>query len=334
VNRSYQQVLEVCSVLFNDEEHTPEVAREPADPIEALREAFKSLSTLDRRKQVTGRFPLDPAERALVATSPLMPNVLQKKLANPRARFNVGDFAQIGYNLTQAASVANPDERAPWLAIAQKLHDAMSSWITFPIPDRPRSAGAANVLFQFKITLLDSEPPIWRRIQILDCTLLQLHYFIQSTMSWDDSHLYKFDIENRSYGTSDRRGPGFMRSNYIDSSKTLLSRVVPRKRGPFRFSYLYDFGDNWEHEIVSEPAPPIDPAAEYPLCVAGQGACPPEDCGGIWGYTELIEILRDEKHPEYESTREWLGDSFDPEAFDLEAANRAMQRVVQNMRDT
>ena len=91
--------------------------------------------------------------------------------------------------------------------------------------------------------------------------------------------------------------------------------------------YCYDFGDSWEHEIVVEGIVPAEPNVRYPRCLDGRRASPPEDCGGAWGYAELLRVLSDPRHEEHAERREWLGHGFDPERFDLAATNRALTRA-------
>lgn len=113
-------------------------------------------------------------------------------------------------------------------------------------------------------------------------------------------------------------------ADFGDSREILLSDVLDRRRRGFRFRYVYDFGDDWVHEILLEDRPAVDRNAKYPVCIAGERACPPEDCGGPWGYASLLEILANPKHEEYAECKEWAGD-YDPEAFSPAAATRQMQ---------
>jgi hypothetical protein len=107
-----------------------------------------------------------------------------------------------------------------------------------------------------------------------------------------------------------------------DDSSVTLSEIAPRERT--KFLYEYDFGDCWRHELVIEKILPREEGTRYPVCLAGKGACPPEDCGGIYGYYELVEAVRDPKHKRHEELLDWLGDSFDPEEFDIDAINRVL----------
>ncbi len=104
-----------------------------------------------------------------------------------------------------------------------------------------------------------------------------------------------------------------------DDGKARLSRIIGGEN--FKFSYTYDFGDNWEHEILVEKILPPEEDRDYPVCLAGKRACPPEDIGGVWGYMEFVEAMRDPKHPRHEEFSEWCEDPFDPEAFDVDEVN-------------
>lgn len=178
-------------------------------------------------------------------------------------------------------------------------------------------------LYILKIKLLGSKPPIWRRLAVSgDITLFELHHIIQAAMGWENYHLYEFIINKVSYGDTEDEfdfGPP-VRSD----RKTLLQDVISQPKKKFR--YIYDFGDDWQHEILVEKITLPEPKQRYPSCLAGARACPPEDCGGIWGYEELLEIMDDPDHPEYEERLEWLGDNFDPEAFDLAAVNQRLAK--------
>lgn len=189
-----------------------------------------------------------------------------------------------------------------------------------------------TTIFQFKITLLEIEPPIWRRIQVSDGTLDQLHEHIQTAMGWTNSHLHEFEIDGQRYGDPDLLGDEFEAFDGENSRVVRSSQVFGRRRKGFRISYLYDFGDGWRHEVLFEGAVTADPNTEYPVCVDGQRACPPEDSGGPWGYAELLEALADPKHEEHDSMREWAGDHA-PDGFSTTVATRRMQRGLPAWRD-
>lgn len=182
-----------------------------------------------------------------------------------------------------------------------------------------RTSDRTTSVHQLKVTLLGLRPPIWRRIQVpSDVTLARLHDIIQDTMGWYDSHLHEFRIGGAAYGD-----PGLLEDMGVRSERTArLNQVAPEPGS--KLAYLYDFGDSWEHAIVVEKVLPAETGVRYPVCLTGRRACPPEDCGGVWGYADLIEIMADPQHEEHESMMEWLGHPLDPERFDPAEVNRRL----------
>jgi hypothetical protein len=177
----------------------------------------------------------------------------------------------------------------------------------------PEKRAATGVL-SLKVTLRDIRPPIWRRIVMPGTmNLHDLHMAIQLTMGWTDSHLHAFDIDGRQYGDP------AITDDVADEARQTLNGLV--KSGVNRFRYDYDFGDDWGHDVLIEKAPPANSASAYPACVAGKRNCPPEDCGGAWGYAELLTVLADPAHSRYQEQREWIGEDFDPEAFSVDEAD-------------
>ncbi len=175
-------------------------------------------------------------------------------------------------------------------------------------------------VFQLKITLMGVTPPIWRRILVEDCTLEDLHFIIQSVMGWGNDHLYCFEDGKREYKGTDPMGMrGEAETSDVDLSE--VARMVNSK-----FHYTYDFGDDWLHELLVEAYGPPEEGRTYPACIAGMRACPPEDVGGVWGYRNLVELLKDPERDESDERLEWLGE-YDPEAFDVDAVNRALSRT-------
>jgi hypothetical protein len=137
-------------------------------------------------------------------------------------------------------------------------------------------------VYQLKITLRHIKPPVWRRVQVKDCTLAHLH-----------------------------------------EGKVKISRLLAG--GIKKWNYVYDMGDSWEHLIQAEKVVDAEPGVRYPRCIAGKRACPPEDCGGPWGYGDFLETIQDPKHERHEELLEWVGGEFDPEAFDVEAVNEELR---------
>jgi hypothetical protein len=191
---------------------------------------------------------------------------------------------------------------------------------------------AAERVYQFKITLKDSYPPIWRRFQVKDCTLDKLHEHIQTAMGWTNSHLHEFKIGGKDYGDPLLLGKNFEEFHYGDSTTTKLSAILPRAGKRFRFEYQYDFGDSWWHEILFEGCVRAEQGKRYPVCIEGARACPPEDCGGIWSYPDFIEAIGNPDHERHEELLEWVGGEFDPEAFDPVKATKRMRRGLPDWR--
>jgi len=178
-------------------------------------------------------------------------------------------------------------------------------------------------VYQLKVTLRHIRPAIWRRLQVLgDTSLGKLHRVIRVAMGWSDSHLHLFRMGKTEYSQPDPEDP-FWGRNAIDERSVTLAEVAPSEGS--LLLYLYDFGDNWEHDIRVETILVWQKGQVYPICVAGERACPPEDCGGSPGYGHLLKALRDPRYPEHVSLLEWVGGSFDPEAFDLEGVNRRLR---------
>jgi DNA invertase Pin-like site-specific DNA recombinase len=183
-----------------------------------------------------------------------------------------------------------------------------------------KKSASNQIVYQLKITLKNIRPPIWRRIQVLSSTTLeQLHVIVQEVMGWDNYHMHSFSIAGIDYGQPQ---PEFN----VRSEKTVILRQVV-KGEKSKFFYTYDFGDSWEHEILVEKELPSTPDTNYPVCITGKRACPPEDCGGSWGYAELLEIISDPSHPEYEERMEWVGESFNPDTFDLNEVNQRLREL-------
>jgi Plasmid pRiA4b ORF-3-like protein len=177
-------------------------------------------------------------------------------------------------------------------------------------------------IYQLKITLKGARPPIWRRVHIpSDITLAKLHKIIQLAMGWYNCHLHEFEVQGQTYG---QPMPEYD-FDVLNEQRIRLNQFVTREK--VKFAYLYDMGDSWDHEILVEKILSPDPETRYPVCIKGKRACPPEDCGGVWGYADLLAILRDPNHSEHEEMLEWVGGQFDSEAFDLEEANRQLERI-------
>ena len=178
---------------------------------------------------------------------------------------------------------------------------------------------ANRSIYQIKIMLRDSKPPIWRRLLVSsDTTLYQLHEIIQIAMGWTNSHLHQFIVGDEYYSIPDEDDW----IEYEDERKYKLQKITDTEG--FKFIYEYDFGDSWDHQILIEKILPAEPDMKYPICIKGKRACPPEDIGGVWGYEDFLEAINDASHKGHEHYREWWGGDFDSEEFNLEEINQLL----------
>ena len=185
-----------------------------------------------------------------------------------------------------------------------------------------KSTNSINRIYQIKIALRESKPPIWRRLLVSDSiSLHKLHQIIQIAMGWTDSHLHQFIIHGEYYSIP---SPEDWRP-VIDERRHLLNKIAPSEND--KFIYEYDFGDGWEHEVLVEKISLPDPDVIYPICIKGKRACPPEDVGGIWGYEKFLEAMGDLNHEEHDLFLNWWNGKFDPESFDLEDRNFALRQL-------
>ncbi len=211
-------------------------------------------------------------------------------------------------------------ERGIFVAPAKAVKGAKSAGKA-----RPKSS-RSSVIYQIKITLRNIRPPVWRRVLVpSNFTLAQLHEVIQTAMGgWIDYHLHEFDVAGTHYGAPLEPGVMDWGEPVNDESRVKLANIVGEGS---KFRYTYVFGDDWEHELVVEKVLPIDSQITYPVCIKAKRACPPEDCGGPWGYAELLSILADQAHEEHEERLEWVGEAFDPEAFDVSEINEVLATI-------
>ncbi|MCL4490018.1 MAG: hypothetical protein M1570_18095 [Chloroflexi bacterium] len=232
--------------------------------------------------------------------------------------------------------LAKKPERGGWVYVGRNDSDLMISSLMeqlrgeTPFSKKKRTqapiaeTAAPNSIYQLKVTLQDSHPAIWRRIQVADNILLpHLHGVLQLAMGWMNSHLHSFQVGKQTFAEPSP-------DDYVpvtDYRTVRLNQIAPKVKD--RFVYLYDFGDSWEHEIIVEKILPVEKDARYPRCLDGQRACPPEDVGGVWGYADFVKAIRNPRHPEHDEMLEWVGGEFDPEKFDLDGVN-GMLKVFQS----
>ena len=178
-------------------------------------------------------------------------------------------------------------------------------------------------IYQLKIQLEPNyiKPPIWRRVLVKDdITFLDLHKIIQVAMNWTNSHLWDFNFGDYSItlpsDDDDWR-------DVVDAGSIKISKLLTNEKD--KINYTYDYGDDWKHKITLEKILTEDKNLTYPKCIKGKRACPPEDCGGVWGYYNVLETISDKKNPEHKEMLEWLGGGFDPEEFDMDDVNDCLQ---------
>ena len=174
-------------------------------------------------------------------------------------------------------------------------------------------------VFELKVTLRHIKPAIWRQLLIYGSTSLEgLHSALQEAFGWQDYHLYEFRLGTRRFEAPEQDDASG------EDATAFLLMDLGLKPGT-KFTYNYDFGDDWEHDIEVMAVRGHDPGMVYPYCVDGARAGPPEDCGGPHGYSELLQILADPEHPEHRERREWAGPHFLPDVFDIRATNRVLE---------
>jgi len=175
-----------------------------------------------------------------------------------------------------------------------------------------------KTVYQIKVTLIGSKPPIWRRILVANTTTLSgVHTILQTVMGWTDSHLHMFKINEQIYDDLEDDEYGDLGTK--NEARFKLNQVVVPEGAKFR--YEYDFGDSWKHELIVEKILPAEKGVRYPVCIGGKNACPPEDMGGIRGYSYFLEAIANSNHPEHDSYLEWIGGKFDSKHFNLDDVN-------------
>ncbi len=173
----------------------------------------------------------------------------------------------------------------------------------------------ANSIARLHVTLNDVKPTVQRRVEVpLAIRLDRLHLVLQAAMGWTNSHLYEIRARDVGWGLPD---PDFG-AGPLDAKKARLIDVL-EDAGVKTVKYLYDFGDGWEHTVKVERITDAVPGLAYPILIDAAGRCPPEDVGGSWGYAEFLDALADPAHENHAEMKDWIGETFDPKAVDVEA---------------
>jgi hypothetical protein len=306
-----------------------QLADQAAALVEYAAQALVAAEQLRIKTKVVDHFPLDENERTTAAKLRAIAPKIGTKLKKTNATFTIAEVASMVMSVAESFLDAQPRLQFEMLGIVKKLMDCLHANIVVPntaLLAEEKKPKATGTVFQFKITLLGIKPAIWRRIQVKNCSLDCLHEYIQTSMGWSNSHLHRFEVGKKRYADPMLMEEDMREYGFKDSTTTMLSDIVPKKRKRLRFLYEYDFGDCWGHEVVFEGCPKAEAGAKYPICLEGERACPPEDCGGWPGYANLLEALSNKKHEEHESMMEWVGGWFDSEEFDSSLATKAMKK--------
>jgi hypothetical protein len=285
--------------------------------------------TTRKGKQSEGMFPLNltiKQRESLVHATRITRSIATRIKEAPHDKrfveFTRKELEKIETEIDTSLDYATPDDRKRLHAVIDKIDDLLVEIEDKAMTERRYAVHKSGAIYQFKVVLKDSNPPIWRRIQVPDCTLGELHQILQAVMGWEYYHLHQFIIRGDCYGTLDPEDM-FWDEEMHNEEGTSISQVVKGGR-KVRFTYEYDFGDSWQHEIVLEKTLEPEPQVKYPRCLEGERACPPEDVGGIWGYAEFLEAISDPSHVEHDEMMERVGGEFDPEKFSVDEVNRKL----------
>ena len=280
----------------------------------------------------SGSIKLTPLQRETLTEHTELKPAIKRKLKKVAAGTQTIEFTREELNeiydtTGEAATYARSKEKQRLMAVQSKIvrifekdHAALFEPM---MPKTGRKPTCSKDIFQFRITLMDIEPPVWRRIQVRDCTLDEFHEHIQAAMGWENYHLHQFTINEVEFGPVSPDDMPFG-PEFEDETQVVLSSVLPHEGGRLRFGYTYDFGDDWRHEVLLEGNPDAVAGQKYPVCLEGERACPPEDVGGPWGFAEYLEALADPSHEQHDELLEWRG-RFDPEDFDAAKLTRTMR---------
>ena len=308
------------SVKIEDAQRETQLTEQSIAVAEWAAKMLIGAERLGIKSKPVARFPQPGAERAVLLMTPGIDGTVQKKLMATNPKLTVGEVGGLLMAVAAAMLDAPPLQGFALIMTAKSLMNCLESEVTGAMEPTPKAEPSASI-YRLRITLADVEPPVWRLVEVPDCSLGELHDVIQVAMGWQNSHMHQFLLNGKYYGqaTSDDL-------DVEDEDDIRLSQIFTGRKKP-RLVYEYDFGDSWRHEIRLEKVLVPEPKVKYPRCVEGARACPPEDCGGAWGYADFLEAISDKKHPEHRDMKEWIGGKFDPEKFSVEAVNKELRRA-------
>ena len=325
------------TISFDDAMNSKALTDNAVQVAEFAATALMAAESMGIKSKPLAHFYLSPAQREVLLAVPDISKSIKTRLKNDNASFTIAEVASMTMSLVETSIDGTPRQQVAALLVVNHLTERLQAGIPGLGESKPRKAkepkikADSHTIYQFKITLIGSKPPIWRRIQVADCTLDKLHQHIQTAMGWTNSHLHQFEIKGKRYGDPELIVDGFDDSNCVDSTRTRISKILPKTGKRFSFTYEYDFGDGWDHEILFEGCPQKEPRKRYPLCIEGERACPPEDVGGIGGFYEFLEALADPKHNQHDDFLEWGGE-FESEKFDAQQATKEMKEGLPDWR--
>jgi len=284
-----------------------------------------------KRKQPDEKFPLKltvTQRKSLVDATRLTLKVKKKIKEAPTDQqfiaFTKKELEKMDEEIYTSLASAPPAQRKRLNAVLDQIGDLLDELEGTRLNEIRQAVGKSGAIYQFKVTLKWSNPAIWRRIQVPDCTLGEFHEVLQVVMGWEDCHLHQFIIRGEYYGPQDPEDAEWDIEKQ-DEEEISIGKIVKKGRKG-RFTYEYDFGDSWEHEIVLEKILEPEPNVAHPRCIDGERACPPEDVGGVGGYAHFLEAINDPFHEDHEDRVEWIGGRFDPERFSVEKVNRELRQ--------
>ena len=308
------------SLKIEDAQRGKPLAKQSVQLAEQAAKLLIGAEQLGIKTKPVARFPLPGAERAVLLMIPAIDENIHKKLATLKPKLTVGEVGGLLMAVAEAMIDAHPLQCFALIMAAKSLMDCLEAEVTGALEPTPGSV-KSSVVYRLRITLADIEPVIWRLVEVPDCSLAELHEVIQIAMGWQNSQMHQFVVNGKHFCQAllddiDLEGEAGIR----------LSQIFKGKKKP-RIVYEYDFGDSWEHEIVLEKTLEPEPKVKYPRCLEGARACPPEDCGGAWGYADFLKAIADPKHPDHRDLKEWIGGKFDPEKFSVDKVNRELRKM-------
>ena len=270
------------TITFDDAMKSKAFSDNAVQVAEFAATALMAAESMGIKTKPLEHFYLSPAQREVLLGVPDISKSIKAKLKKVNASFTIAEVASMTMSLVETSIEGTPRQQVAALMVVNHLTERLQAGIPGFGESKPRKAkepktkADSHTIYQFRITLRRSKPPIWRRIQVADCTLDKLHEHIQTAMGWTNSHLHQFEIKGKRYGDPELIVDGFDDSNCVDSTRTRISKILPKTGKRFSFTYEYDFGDGWDHEILFEGCPQKEPRKKYPLCIEGERACLPD----------------------------------------------------------